>query len=189
MSGTSNTADRPGGRWDQSQYSKFAALRLRPAFDLLNQVDLERVETAYDLGCGAGEITRVLVERYPSATVVGLDSSPEMLAKAAGGGEERPSWKQADIATWEPDRPAGSSRLSWGQPGPWGRVAAVAFSRRFGNRMARVRGGLWMRGAGLRYWSFPGPWSFPVRLVNGFPTPAFSPAAGWTLARARCSRR
>ena len=69
--------------WDPAQYLKFAGPRLRPALDLLQRIDVEAPEIVYDLGAGAGNVTRLIASRWPEAQVVGVDSSAEMLAKAA----------------------------------------------------------------------------------------------------------
>jgi trans-aconitate 2-methyltransferase len=91
--------------WDPAQYLKFAGPRLRPALDLLQRIDAEAPATVYDLGAGAGNVTRLIAARWPDARVVGVDSSAEMLAKAAA---ENPAieWQKADLAAWRPDRPA-----------------------------------------------------------------------------------
>ena len=72
--------------WDANLYLKFADARLRPALDLMGRLDPANGARAghaiYDLGCGAGNISRILAERFPEAPVVGVDSSEEMLAKA-----------------------------------------------------------------------------------------------------------
>jgi len=90
--------------WDPAQYLKFAGPRLRPAIDLLQRIGLERPALVYDLGAGAGNVTRLLAARWPEARIVGVDSSAEMLAKAAA---ELPGieWRQADLRAWRPDRP------------------------------------------------------------------------------------
>jgi len=91
--------------WDPAQYLKFAGPRLRPALDLLQRIDMEAPGTVYDLGAGAGNVTRLIAARWPEARIVGVDSSSEMLAKAAA---ENPGieWQQADLATWRPPQPA-----------------------------------------------------------------------------------
>src|SRR4051794_18309314 len=91
--------------WDPAQYLKFAGPRLRPALDLLQRIDVEAPATVYDLGAGAGNVTRLIAARWPDARVVGVDSSAEMLDKAAA---ENPTieWQRADLASWRPDRPA-----------------------------------------------------------------------------------
>jgi ubiquinone/menaquinone biosynthesis C-methylase UbiE len=38
-----------------------------------------------DLGCGTGQLTRRLVADFPDAAVIGLDYSPGMLSRLAGG--------------------------------------------------------------------------------------------------------
>src|SRR5687767_6734795 len=72
-----------GMAWDPAQYLKFAGPRLRPALDLLQRIDAEAPGTVYDLGAGAGNVTRLIAARWPEARIVGVDSSAEMLAKAA----------------------------------------------------------------------------------------------------------
>ena len=56
-----------------------------------------------DLGCGPGNVTRVIAERFAGARVAGIDISSEMLAKAAAT-PSRIEWIQADVAQWEPDQ-------------------------------------------------------------------------------------
>jgi trans-aconitate 2-methyltransferase len=91
--------------WDPAQYLKFAGPRLRPALDLLQRIDVEAPGVVYDLGAGAGNVTRLIATRWPEARVVGVDSSAEMLGRAAA---ENPGigWQQADLADWRPSRPA-----------------------------------------------------------------------------------
>jgi len=95
----------PRVAWDPGQYLKFADHRLRPAIDLLHRVDLERPGEVYDLGAGAGNVTRLIKERWPEARVTGVDDSQAMLAKAAATAPTI-TWQQADLATWSPARPA-----------------------------------------------------------------------------------
>ncbi|MFZ0608133.1 MAG: methyltransferase domain-containing protein, partial [Xanthobacteraceae bacterium] len=88
--------------WSARQYLKFEDERTRPPRDLLAQVPLERPRRAVDLGCGPGNSTELIVQRFPQTEVVGLDSSPDMLRKAR---ERLPDCKfiEDDIATWKPD--------------------------------------------------------------------------------------
>lgn len=91
--------------WNPEQYLKFAQPRLRPALDLLAHLTLDQPRHVYDLGCGTGNITRLLAAHWPHATVTGIDSSAEMLVKAA-----EPStsirWLQQNLAAWKPSAPA-----------------------------------------------------------------------------------
>ena len=91
--------------WDPAQYLRFADHRLRPAVDLLGRVDLDAPGEVYDLGAGAGNVTRLIKARWPEARVTGVDSSAEMLAKAAAA-EPGIRWERADLARWQPPRPA-----------------------------------------------------------------------------------
>ncbi len=89
--------------WNARQYLKFEDERTRPPRDLLAQVPLQRPRLAVDLGCGPGNSTELLIERFPESEVVGLDSSPDMLRKAR---ERLPKCKfiEGDIATWKPEQ-------------------------------------------------------------------------------------
>lgn len=90
--------------WNPAQYLKFSDHRFRPAIDLLNRIDIERPRTVCDLGCGTGHLTLELKKRWPEAEVFGVDSSPDMLAKAR---DVAPGLRftQADAGNWQPDRP------------------------------------------------------------------------------------
>ncbi len=88
-------------RWSPVQYQKFSDHRLRPALELLSRVPLEAPKVTFDLGCGTGNVTRLMAERWPEAKVFGLDSSKQMLEKAkAGGGKVE--WIEADVSSWTP---------------------------------------------------------------------------------------
>jgi trans-aconitate 2-methyltransferase len=68
--------------WDPRTYLSFGAERTRPAIDLLARVPHERPRRVVDLGCGPGNSTLLLRDRWPEAHVTGVDSSEEMLAEA-----------------------------------------------------------------------------------------------------------
>src|SRR5262249_6902337 len=92
--------------WDPAQYHKFTSERARPFADLLAQVRAERPGRVADLGCGTGELTRALAERWPDARVVGIDSSPDMLARARPQAiPGRLDFVQADVTSWSADGP------------------------------------------------------------------------------------
>jgi trans-aconitate 2-methyltransferase len=69
--------------WDPEQYHRFQAQRALPFDDLVALVQKRDGLTAVDLGCGTGELTRQLADLLLKSDVVGIDSSAEMLARAA----------------------------------------------------------------------------------------------------------
>jgi trans-aconitate 2-methyltransferase len=91
--------------WDAALYGRYSGERMRPALDLLNRLPQDLCpDRVIDLGCGTGDVTTALKERWPKAEVIGLDSAAPMLAKARGL-SSTVTWVQADIAGWIPERP------------------------------------------------------------------------------------
>jgi trans-aconitate 2-methyltransferase len=88
--------------WDDSQYLKFADERTRPARELLSRVPLDDAGYIVDLGCGPGNSTALLKARWPTARVVGVDNSEEMLNRARTDWPEL-EWIDADALSFEPD--------------------------------------------------------------------------------------
>lgn len=90
--------------WDPSIYLSFNSERTRPAIDLANRVLLTAPNLVVDLGCGPGNSTAILARRWPSARMVGVDNSAEMLAQAAKS-PFAAHWQQADLRDWAPGEP------------------------------------------------------------------------------------
>ena len=88
--------------WDAKQYLRFGAERTRSAFDLLARIDLATPRRIVDLGCGPGNSTGLLRERWPDAEITGLDSSADML-EAARRDHAGIDFVVGDIAEWTPD--------------------------------------------------------------------------------------
>ena len=88
-------------QWDPDLYLKYRDERTQPSYDLAGRINIASPARVVDIGCGPGNSTQVLVERWPAAHIVGLDSSPEMLAQARQVMPDR-TWILADAATWEP---------------------------------------------------------------------------------------
>ncbi|NGO10863.1 trans-aconitate 2-methyltransferase [Streptomyces sp. HC44] len=110
--------------WDPGQYLRHAEHRARPFADLLARVPALPADPGRiaDLGCGPGNVTTQLAERWPAARITGYDNSPEMLARAeayagatAGGG--RLDFTHADLTSWAPpetyDLIVSNAALQW----------------------------------------------------------------------------
>ena len=67
--------------WDPERYLAHADHRGRPLVDLLARVSADAPGSVVDLGCGTGNLTLLLTQRWPQARVVGVDSSPQMIQK------------------------------------------------------------------------------------------------------------
>jgi len=102
--------------WNPALYSRYERERTRPARDLLAQVGLENPSRVVDLGCGPGNSTELLVQRYPNAQVTGVDNSEAMLSSAR---KRLPgaTFALGDIATWQPSEPVdllyANASLQW----------------------------------------------------------------------------
>jgi trans-aconitate 2-methyltransferase len=94
----SQTADA----WSASKYLKFEQERTRPSRDLLAQVPLQSPRRVVDLGCGPGNSTELLVERFTDAEVVGIDLSADMLRQARAR-LPRCTFIESDLAIWMPE--------------------------------------------------------------------------------------
>jgi trans-aconitate 2-methyltransferase len=85
--------------WSAVQYVKFEEERTRPVRDLVARIPNGAAARAADIGCGPGNSTEVLRERYPEAELVGVDSSPDMI-EAARKRLPGVAFEVADIAGW-----------------------------------------------------------------------------------------
>jgi trans-aconitate 2-methyltransferase len=92
--------------WDPGQYERFRRERAQPFLDLVARIPNTTVQFAADLGCGTGELTRLLLAKWPAAQIWGVDSSAEMLARARSG-EPNPrlDFVEADLRQWRSPQP------------------------------------------------------------------------------------
>jgi trans-aconitate 2-methyltransferase len=85
-------------RWDPAEYSRYADERGRPFIDLLTRIDCPAPRRVVDVGCGPGNLTALLASRWPSSVIEGLDSSPEMIARATS--VDGVAFRVEDAAAW-----------------------------------------------------------------------------------------
>jgi trans-aconitate 2-methyltransferase len=101
--------------WDPAQYQRYTDQRSRPFFELLSRVGAVSPGYIADLGCGPGNLTLALAERWPDADVEGVDNSAEMLEAAEAvlasrqrlGGTGSLSFHRADVRDFVPGRKPG----------------------------------------------------------------------------------
>ncbi len=68
--------------WNSTQYLKFKAQRTQPSIDLAARIEVENPRDIIDIGCGPGNSTRVVKDRFPEARATGADLSDNMLEAA-----------------------------------------------------------------------------------------------------------
>lgn len=69
--------------WDAAAYDRLADPQTRWGAAVLERVEDDGVDRILDAGCGTGRVTQLVLERFPSATVVAVDASAQMLERAA----------------------------------------------------------------------------------------------------------
>ena len=95
--------NRPLSTWNPDVYLKFGGLRTRPAFELASRIGKLAPKKVYDLGCGPGNSTEILRAMFPSADLVGVDSSEEMLLEAGKSSPPGTTWLNQDLSNWVPN--------------------------------------------------------------------------------------
>ena len=104
-------------KWDPATYLQFSDERSRPFYDLVGRIGATAPRSVVDLGCGPGQLTASLADRWPQALVEGVDSSPEMVERARQHASDRVHFVLGDVATWQPDEPVdvlvSNATLQW----------------------------------------------------------------------------
>jgi trans-aconitate 2-methyltransferase len=96
--------------WDPDQYLRYAGERERPFWEMLGRVAGAPPRRLVDLGCGPGTATAALLDRWPQASILGIDSSAAMIEQAALRAQPpRLTFELRDIRDWQ--APAGSVDL------------------------------------------------------------------------------
>jgi trans-aconitate 2-methyltransferase len=103
--------------WNPEQYQRFSEHRSRPFYDLIARIDMPRAKRIADLGCGPGNLTAHLSQRWNESSVTGVDNSGEMLEKAKALGKTNLEFELADLSTWQPREPldviVSNAALQW----------------------------------------------------------------------------
>ena len=103
--------------WDPERYLAYADERGRPFVELIARIDADGVEEVVDLGCGPGNLTALLRERWSAARVTGVDSSAEMITRAQADSDDRITFEVGDVRTWSPVEPVdvlvSNATLQW----------------------------------------------------------------------------
>jgi trans-aconitate 2-methyltransferase len=91
-------------QWNPEQYLKFGSERTQPVRDLISRIALESPRRIVDLGCGPGNSTEELANRWPASSIQGIDNSIEMIERARGTYPDS-HWRVADAAYWKAEEP------------------------------------------------------------------------------------
>lgn len=105
------------GSWNPEQYDKFKSERTQPFLDLMSFIKPQPFERVVDLGCGTGELTKLLHQTLRPNTTLGIDSSADMLQKSVLHSLAGLTFVQDNIETWKPsekvDLIVSNAALQW----------------------------------------------------------------------------
>jgi trans-aconitate 2-methyltransferase len=103
--------------WDPGHYLRYADERSRPFFELTSRVSADAPRSVVDLGCGPGQLTATLADRWPTARVLGIDSSAEMIDAAQEHAGPRLEFRRQDLCEFAPSEPVdviiSNATLQW----------------------------------------------------------------------------
>ncbi len=107
----------PGAHWNPETYLQFAAERSRPFYDLTSRIQATAPRQVVDLGCGPGQLTAGLADRWPAATILGIDDAPAMIDRAQQYAGERLRFQLGDLSAWTAVEPVdvliSNATLQW----------------------------------------------------------------------------
>lgn len=178
--------------WSAKQYVAFEDERTRPARDLLAAIPTPDARSVVDIGCGPGNSTELLVQRFADAQVRGLDSSPDMIEAA----RKRLPQLQFDVAQID----------QWAEAGPFDVIFANAVLQWVPDHAALLPTLVGKLAAGgslaiqmpdnlnepshrlMREVAANGPWAGKLADAAGQRTEMASASAYFSMLRAHCSR-
>lgn len=178
--------------WSAKQYVAFEDERTRPARDLLAAIPGADVRSAIDIGCGPGNSTELLVERFADATVRGLDSSSDMIA-AARKRLPHVQFDTADIDAWDEKGPFdvifANAVLQWVPDHPTLLPALVGKLAPDGSLAIQMPDNLNQPSHRLmREVANNGPWASKLANAAGLRTEMASASAYYSMLRPHCAR-
>jgi trans-aconitate 2-methyltransferase len=91
--------------WDAETYDVVSDPQFSWGTEVLERLELKGDEAALDAGCGSGRVTAELVERLPEGSVLAVDGSEAMVAKARERLGDRASYLVADLSELEVEEP------------------------------------------------------------------------------------
>lgn len=97
-----NTGPR---EWDADTYDAVSDPQFEWGTEVLDRLELRGDESAIDAGCGSGKVTEKLLDRLPAGTLLAVDGSESMIAKARERLGERVTYLVADLAGLEVGEP------------------------------------------------------------------------------------
>ncbi|TYR31812.1 methyltransferase domain-containing protein [Sphingobacterium phlebotomi] len=86
--------------WNPEKYNQFKNIRYQPFFDLMDMISPVDIRNAVDIGCGTGEQTSILSEKFKNTTFLGIDSSSEMLYESNKFVHDKLQFQQSSIETF-----------------------------------------------------------------------------------------
>lgn len=89
--------------WNPEIYNQFKNIRYQPFIDLMGLISDENLINVVDVGCGTGEQTKILSEKFEKTNFLGIDSSSEMLSKSREFENERLKFQQKTIEDFAND--------------------------------------------------------------------------------------
>jgi trans-aconitate 2-methyltransferase len=84
--------------WNPELYLKFDKERTQPSIDIVSKINIETPQKIIDIGCGPGNSTQILKARWPESSILGIDNSESMIARAKSDFPDQ-KWQLFDAET------------------------------------------------------------------------------------------
>jgi trans-aconitate 2-methyltransferase len=97
-----NTGPR---EWDAETYDAISDPQFSWGMEVLERLELRGDEAVIDAGCGSGRVAERLIDRLPSGSLLAVDASEAMIAKAQERLGDQASYLVADLSELEVAEP------------------------------------------------------------------------------------